>query len=83
MYKSIYLVHACDIDGSHKGIAGIYTNKELAIEHIVNHYCEDTEIPVSEIERARFDLNEYYHTQDIVGADNYDIEVKPLDEWDW
>ena len=56
--KTVYLVHACDDWGAHKGLAGIYTD-------------------------ARYQLSEYYQTQGITKADNFEIEVKSLNEWDW
>ena len=81
--KTIYLVHACDDWGTHKGIAGIYTDKSTAIEHILNDYRDNSDLTDSEIEEAKYQLEEYYQTQGITTADNFEIEVKSLDEWDW
>ena len=81
--KTVYLVHACDDWGTHKGIAGIYTDKSTAIEHILNDYRDNSDLTDSEIEEAKYQLEEYYQTQGITTADNFEIEVKSLDEWDW
>ena len=35
MAKTVYMVHACDDWGAHIGIAGIYSKKSIAIEHIL------------------------------------------------
>lgn len=81
--NTVYLVHACDDWGTHKGIAGIYTDKEIAIDHIINDYRENSDLTESEIENAEYELTEYYHTQGITKADNFEIEVIELNEWDW
>ena len=81
--KTVYLVHACDDWGTHKGIAGIYTDKSTAIEHIINDYRENSDLTESESEEAKYQLEECYQTQGIKKADNFEIEVKSLDEWDW
>ena len=81
--KTVYLVHACDDWGTHKGIAGIYTDKSTAIEHILNDYRDNSDLTDSEIEEAKYQLEEYYQTQGITTADNFEIEVKSLDDWDW
>ena len=69
--------------GTHKGIAGIYTDKNIAIDHIIKDYRENSDLTDSEIEEAKYQLEEYYQTQGITTADNFEIEVKSLDEWEW
>lgn len=81
--NTVYLVHACDDWGTHKGIAGIYTDKKIAIDHIINDYRENSDLTESEIENAEYELTEYSHTQGITKADNFEIEVMELNEWDW
>ena len=81
--NTVYLVHACDDWGTHKGIAGIYTDKSTAIEHIINDYREHSDLTESEIEEAKYQLEEYYQTQGITKTDNFEIEVMELNEWDW
>ena len=81
--NTVYLVHACDDYGQHKGIAGIYTEKSIAIDHIIKDYRENSDLTDSEIEEAEYQLNEYYQTQGITKADNFEIEVMTLNEWDW
>lgn len=83
MGNTVYLVHACDDWGAHIGIAGIYTKKSIAIEHILNDYRNNYNFTDEQLVEVEFQLNEYNQTQGIPNADNYDIEVKTLDEWDW
>jgi hypothetical protein len=83
MEKTVYLVHACDDWGAHIGIAGIYTKKSIAIKHILSDYRNNYNFTDEQLEEVEFQLNEYNQTQGIPNADNYDIEVKTLDEWDW
>ena len=80
---SVYIVYASDDWRARKGIVGIYTNKAIAIDHIINYYRENTDLTESEIEEARFQLNEFYQTQGITKADNFEIDIKSLNEWDW
>lgn len=81
--KTVYLVHACDDWGAHKGLAGIYTNKEIAIDDIINDYRNNYDFTESELQEARQQLQDFYQTQGITKADNFEIEVKSLNEWDW
>jgi hypothetical protein len=80
---SVYIVYAADDWGSRKGIVGIYTDKVIAVDHIIDYYRENTDLTESELQEARFQLNEYYQTQGITEADNFEIDVKSLNEWDW
>lgn len=80
---SVYIVYASDDWGARKGIVGIYTKKSIAIDHIIKHYRENTDLTESEIEEARQQLYDFYQTQGITKADNFDIDIKPLNEWDW
>ena len=81
--KTVYLVHACDDWGAHKGIAGIYTDKEIAIDDIIKDYRNNYDFTESELQEVRQQLQDFYHTQGITKADNFEIEVKSLNEWDW
>lgn len=83
MEKTVYLVHVCDDWGKHIGIAGIYTKKSIAIEHILEDYHNNYNFTDEELEDVKYQLEEYSQTQGITKADNYDIETKTLDEWDW
>ena len=47
--NTVYLVHACDDWGTHKGIAGIYTDKSTAIEHIISDYRKNSDCQSSEL----------------------------------
>ena len=80
---SVYIVYATDDWGARKGIVGIYTNKAIAIDHIIDYYRENTDLTESEIEEARQQLYDFYQTQGIVKADNFEIDIKSLNEWDW
>ena len=80
---SVYIVYASDDWGARKGIVGIYTNKAIAIDHIIDYYRENTDLTESELQEARFQLNEFYQTQGITKADNFEIDIKSLNEWDW
>lgn len=80
---SVYIVYATDDWGARKGIVGIYTKKSIAIDHIIKHYRENTDLTESEIEEARQQLYDFYQTQGITKADNFDIDIKSLNEWDW
>lgn len=80
---SVYIVYAADDWGTRKGIVGVYTDKEIAIDHIIDYYRENTDLTESEIEEARQQLNEFYQTQGITKADNFEIDIKSLNEWDW
>ena len=71
------------IGGARKGIVGIYTHRAIAIDHIIDYYRENTDLTESELQEARFQLNEFYQTQGIVKADNFEIDIKSLNEWDW
>ena len=44
---SIYIVYATDDWGARKDIVGVYTNKEIAIDHIINYYSENTDLTES------------------------------------
>ncbi len=83
MAKTVYLVHVCDDWGAHIGKAGIYTKKSIAIEHILEFYRNNYDFTDDQIEDVKFQLEEYDQTQGITNADNFEIEVKTLDEWDW
>jgi hypothetical protein len=83
MEKTVYLVYSCEDWGEHKGVAGVYTKKSIAIEHILEDYRNNYDFTDEELEEIKYQLNEYNQTQGITKADNYDIEVKTLDEWDW
>lgn len=80
---SVYIVYATDDWGARKGIVGIYTKKPIAIDDIIKHYRENTDLTESEIEEARQQLYDFYQTQGITKADNFDIDIKSLNEWDW
>ena len=80
---SIYIVYATDDWGARKDIVGVYTNKEIAIDHIINYYSENADLTESELQDARFQLNEFCQTQGITKADNFEIDVKSLNEWNW
>lgn len=80
---SVYIVYATDDWGARKDIVGIYTQKAIAIDHIIDYYRENTDLTESEIEEARQQLYDFYQTQGITKADNFDIDIKPLNEWDW
>lgn len=80
---SVYIVYATDDWGARKGIVGIYTQKAIAIDHIIDYYRENTNLTESEIEEARQQLYDFYQTQGITKADNFDIDIKSLNEWDW
>ena len=81
--KSVYIVYATDDWGARKDIVGVYTHKEIAIDHIINYYSENTDLTESELQDAEFQLNVYCQTQGITKADNFEIDVKSLNEWDW
>ena len=80
---SVYIVYATDDWGARKGIVGIYTNKAIAIDHIIDYYRENTDLTESELQEARQQLYDFYQTQGITKADNFDIDIKSLNEWDW
>lgn len=80
---SVYIVYAADEWGKRKGIVGIYTHRAIAIDHIIDYYRENTDLTESELQEARFQLNEFNQTQGIVKADNFEIDIKSLNEWDW
>jgi hypothetical protein len=80
---SVYIVHATDDWGARKGIVGIYTNKAIAIDHIIEYYRENTDLTESELQEARQQLYDFYQTQGITKADNFEIDIKSLNEWDW
>ena len=80
---SVYIVYATDDWGARKGIVGIYTQKAIAIDHIIDYYRENTDLTESELQEARFQLNELYQTQGIIKSDNFEIDIKSLNEWDW
>ena len=80
---SVYIVYASDDWGARKGIVGIYTNKAIAIDHIIDYYRENTDLTESELQEARQQLYDFYQTQGIVNADNFEIDIKSLNEWDW
>lgn len=80
---SVYIVYAADDWGTRKGIVGIYTDKEIAIDQTIDYYRENTDLTESELQEARFQLSMYYQTQGITKADNFEIDIKSLNEWDW
>ena len=80
---SVYIVYATDDWGARKGIVGIYTKKSIAIDDIIDYYRENTDLTESELQEARYQLSEYYQTQGITKADNFEIDIKSLNEWDW
>jgi hypothetical protein len=80
---SVYIVYATDDWGARKGIVGIYTQKAIAIDHIIDYYRENTDLTESELQEARQQLYDFYQTQGITKADNFDIDIKSLNEWDW
>ena len=59
MAKTVYLVHACDDWGAHIGIAGIYTKKSIAIEHILEFYRNNYDFTKEQLEDVKFQLEEY------------------------
>ena len=80
---SVYIVYATDDWGARKGIVGIYTDKEIAIDNIIDYYRENTDLTESELWEARQQLYDFYQTQGITKADNFEIDIKSLNEWDW
>lgn len=80
---SVYIVYAADDWGARKGIVGIYTKKEIAIDNIIDYYRENTDLTESELWEARQQLYDFYQTQGITKADNFEIDIKSLNEWDW
>jgi hypothetical protein len=80
---SVYIVYAADDWGARKGIVGIYTNKAIAIDHIIDYYRENTDLTESKLQEARQQLYDFYQTQGITKADNFEIDIKSLNEWDW
>lgn len=80
---SVYIVYATDDWGARKGIVGIYTQKAIAIDHIIDYYRENTDLTESELQEAKQQLYDFYQTQGITKADNFDIDIKSLNEWDW
>lgn len=80
---SVYIVFATDDWGARKGIVGIYTDKAIAIDHIIDYYRENTDLTESELQEARQQLQDFYQTQGIIKADNFEIDIKSLNEWDW
>lgn len=80
---SVYIVYAADDWGTRKGIVGVYTDKEIAIDQTIDYYRENTDLTESELQEARFQLSMYYQTQGITKADNFEIDIKSLNEWDW
>ena len=80
---SVYIVYAADDWGARKGIVGIYTDKAIAIDDIIDYYRENTDLTESELQDARQQLYDFYQTQGITKADNFDIDIKSLNEWDW
>lgn len=80
---SVYIVFATDDWGARKGIVGIYTDKAIAIDHIIDYYRENTDLTESELQEARQQLQDFYQTQGITKADNFEIDIKSLNEWDW
>ena len=80
---SVYIVYAADDWGTRKGIVGVYTDKEIAIDQTIDYYRENTDLTESELQEARNQLNEFYQTQGITKADNFEIDIKSLNEWDW
>lgn len=80
---SVYIVYAADDWGARKGIVGIYTDKAIAIDHIIDYYRENTDLTESELQDAKQQLSDFYQTQGINKADNFEIDIKSLNEWDW
>lgn len=80
---SVYIVYASDDWGARKGIVGVYTDKAIAVDHIIDYYRENTDLTESELQEARQQLYDFYQTQGIVKADNFEIDIKSLNEWDW
>lgn len=80
---SVYIVYASDDWGARKGIVGIYTDKAIAIDDIIDYYRENTDLTESELWEARQQLQDFYQTQGITKADNFEIDIKSLNEWDW
>ena len=80
---SVYIVYAADYWGARKGIVGIYTHRAIAIDHIIKHYRENTDLTESELQEARQQLYDFYQTQGITKADKFEIDIKSLNEWDW
>lgn len=80
---SVYIVYAADDWGARKGIVGIYTQKAIAIDHIIDYYRENTDLTESELWEVKQQLYDFYQTQGIVKADNFEIDIKSLNEWDW
>lgn len=78
--NTVYLVHDC---GDWGALAGIYTDKEIAIDDIIKYYRNNYDFTESELQEVRQQLQDFYHTQGITKADNFEIEVKSLNEWDW
>lgn len=83
MNNTVYLVHVCDDWGTHIGIAGVYTKKSVAIEHILQDYRDNYDFTDSELDEIKYQLEEYAQTQGVTKVDNYDIETRTLDEWTW
>ena len=80
---SVYIVYATDDWGARKGIVGNYTDKVIAVDHIIDYYRANTDLTESELQEVRQQLQDFYQTQGITKADNFEIEVKSLNEWDW
>lgn len=80
---SVYIVYAADDWGARKGIVGVYTDMAIAIDHIIDYYRENTDLTESELQEARQQLYDFYQTQGITKADNFEIDIKSLNEWDW
>ena len=80
---SVYIVYATDDWGARKGIVGIYTDKAIAIDHIIDYYRENTNLNESELWEVKQQLYDFYQTQGITKADNFEIDIKSLNEWDW
>lgn len=79
---SVYIVYATDDWGARKGIVGVYSEESLAIEDIIKH-LQERGLSEDDIEEARYELLEYHQTQGITKADNFEIAVNSLNEWDW
>ena len=80
---SVFIVYAADDWGARKGIVGVYTDMAIAIDHIIDYYRENTDLTESELQEARQQLYDFYQTQGITKADNFEIDIKSLNEWDW
>jgi nucleoid-associated protein YejK len=80
---SLYIVYAADDWGTRKGIVGMYSNRATAINHIIDYYRENTDLTENELKDVEDQLYEYYQTQGITKADNFEIDIKSLNEWDW